>query len=132
MSYMLDTNICIFAIKKNEKVLSSIKLYKNKGFFISAITLSELEHGVCNSSCYEKNRMALLNFLSIINVLPYDVKAAIEYGRLRTYLQKKGCLIGNMDMLIASHAKSANMTLVANNTKEFDRIQGLAVEDWTL
>ncbi|MCL2874144.1 MAG: type II toxin-antitoxin system VapC family toxin [Defluviitaleaceae bacterium] len=77
MSYMLDTNICIFTIKKNGNVLSSIKVHKNKGLFISAITLSELEHGICNNTFQEKNRMALINFLSLINVpLQYNVQHA--------------------------------------------------------
>jgi tRNA(fMet)-specific endonuclease VapC len=64
-------------------------------------------------------------------VLPYDDRAAKEYGILRTDLQKRGCLIGNMDMLIAAHAKSLDMTVVTNNTREFERVQGLAVEDWS-
>jgi tRNA(fMet)-specific endonuclease VapC len=128
---MLDTNICVFAIKKNSQVLSAIKSNRDKGIFISVITLSELEHGVCNSLYQEKNRLALVNFLSILSVLPFDSKAAMEYGILRADLQKRKCLIGNMDMLIAAHAKSANMTLVTNNTKEFNRVQGLTIEDWS-
>ena len=132
MSYVLDTNICVFAIKKNPHVLAALKKHREKGLYISAITLSELEHGVCNSQYQEKNRIALIGFLSIMMVLPYDDKAAQEYGKLRADLQKRGCLIGNMDMLIAAHVKSLNMTLVTNNTKEFSRIQGLSIEDWVI
>ena len=131
MNYMLDTNICVFAIKKNLNVLSAIKDKKENGLYISAITLSELEHSACNSSYPEKNRIALMNFLSLMTSLSYDGKAAQEYGKLRTNLQKQGRLIGNMDMLIAAHAKSVNMTLVTNNTREFERVKGLAIEDWT-
>ena len=130
MSYMLDTNICSFAIKKNKSVLSAIKSKKDVGLFISSITLSELEHGICNSQYQEKNRIALTSFLSIISVLSYDEKAAKEYGIIRTDLQKSGCLIGNMDMLIAAHAKSVDMTLVTNNTREFNRVKKLMIEDW--
>jgi tRNA(fMet)-specific endonuclease VapC len=130
MSYLLDTNICVFAIKKNAGVLSALKKHKDKGLYISAITLSELEHGVCNSLYQEKNRIALTNFLSLITLLAYDDMAAHEYGKIRADLQKRGCIIGNMDMLIAAHAKSVNMTLVTNNTKEFARIHGLTIEDW--
>ena len=131
MSYMLDTNICSFAIKKNENVLSAIKSKKDNGLFISSITLSELEHGICNRLYQEKNRIALTSFLSIISVLSYDEKAAKEYGIIRTDLQKRGCLIGNMDMLIAAHAKSVDMILVTNNTREFNRVEKLKIEDWT-
>ena len=109
-----------------------MKAHKNHGLFISAITLSELEHGVCNSAHQEKNRTALTNFLSILNILAYDEKAAQEYGEIRTYLQKNGNLIGNMDMLIAAHAKSLNMIIVTNNTREFERVPDLKIEDWSL
>jgi len=132
MSYMLDTNTVVFAIKNNINVISAIKTHKNQGLFISAITLSELEHGVCNSLHQEKNRTALTNFLSILNTLPYDEKAAQEYGEIRTCLQKNGNLIGNMDMLIAAHAKSLSMTLVTNNTREFGRVNDLKIQDWSL
>ena len=131
MSYMLDTNICSFAIKKNENVLSAMKSKKDSGLFISSITLSELEHGICNSLYQEKNRIALTCFLSVISVLSYDEKAAKEYGIIRTDLQKRGCLIGNIDMLIAAHAKSVDMILVTNNTREFNRVEKLNIEDWT-
>jgi tRNA(fMet)-specific endonuclease VapC len=132
MKYMLDTNMCVFAIKKNAHVLAAIKAHKDSGLFISAITLSELEHGICNSHYHEKNRLALTNFLLIITPLAYDDKAAQEYGKIRADLQKQGLLIGNMDMLIAAHAKSIAMTLVTNNTREFTRVRGLTIEDWSV
>jgi len=130
MKYMLDTNICILAIKKNTNVLMRLKQHKE--LFMSAITLSELEHGVYYSNILyrQKNRIALINFLSIITILPYDDMAAQEYGKLRADLQKRRCLIGNMDMLIAAHALSKNMILATNNTREFARVQGLSIEDW--
>jgi len=129
---MLDTNICVFAIKKQPNVLSAIKTHKSSGLCISAITLSELQHGVYNSYYPEKNNIALTNFLTLINVLPYDENAAREYGKLKATLQKNGCLIGNMGMLIAAHAKSVNIMLVTNNTSEFKRIYGLNIVDWTI
>ena len=130
MNYMLDTNICILAIKRNFSVLMQIKQHRD--LFISAITLSELEHGVYNSNILyqQRNRIALISFLSILTVLPYDGMAAQEYGKLRADLQKRKCLIGNMDMLIAAHALSAGMILATNNTGEFARVQGLSIEDW--
>jgi tRNA(fMet)-specific endonuclease VapC len=128
---MLDTNICIYIIKKrHESVLRQLKKKKGKGLFISAITLSELEFGIENSGQKEKNRIALMEFLTIIGIKHFDENAAKEYGIIRKHLKDKNCLIGPMDMLIGAHAKSENMILVTNNTGEFVRINGLKVENW--
>jgi len=131
MSYMLDTNICVFAIKKNENVLFNILSNKDKGICISTITLSELEYGVFNSLQQTKNQNALTDFLTIVDVIPYGEMAAQEYGILRAELKKRGSPIGNMDMLIAAHAIAAGKTLVTNNTREFERVHGLVLEDWS-
>jgi tRNA(fMet)-specific endonuclease VapC len=98
--------------------------------FISAITLSELEFGIENSGQKEKSRIALMEFLTIIDIKRFDENAAKEYGIIRKDLKDKNCLIGPMDMLIGAHAKSENMILVTNNTREFVRINGLKVENW--
>ena len=74
--------------------------------------------------------MALLLFLSEITILPYDAKAAEEYGKIRASLELSGTPIGPMDMLIASHAKAAGAAVVTNNLKEFRRIPALQIEDW--
>ena len=129
--YLLDTNICIYIIKaKPIGVLNQLRKKHKKGLAISTITLAELEHGVCNSSRPEQNAIALSGFLSIIEVLPFDTKAAQVYGKIRTDLQKAGRIIGPLDMLIAAHAISDNLTLVTNNTKEFIRIKDIKVENW--
>ena len=129
--YMLDTNICIYAIKnKPEQVLAHIKETMQNGLCISSITLAELEHGVAKSSYPEKNRAALTRFLSILEILPFDAIAAREYGRICAYLQKQGKPIGTMDMLIAGHARSKNCILVTNNIREFERVDGLTIENW--
>ena len=131
MRYMLDTNICIYAIKnKPEKVLKTLKEKMNDGICISAITLAELAHGVEKSAARDKNRAALLRFLSILTVLPFDDLAAAEYGEVCADLQRKGTPIGTMDMLIAAHAKTEGLILVTNNTREFERVQGLTLENW--
>ncbi|MCL2654426.1 MAG: type II toxin-antitoxin system VapC family toxin [Coriobacteriia bacterium] len=130
MSYMLDTDTCIFAIKKNERVLAAIKAHQDGGLCISDITLSELEYGVCHSQHQAQNRIALTQFLSIIAPLPYEEKAAFEYGVLRADLSRRGCVIGNMNMLIAAHALAAGMTLVTNNTQELARIKRLRLTNW--
>ena len=131
MKYMLDTNICIYAIKnKPEKVLNTLKEKLNDGICISAITLAELAHGVEKSAARDKNRAALLRFLSILTVLPFDDLAAAEYGAVCADLQRKGTPIGTMDMLIAAHAKTEGLILVTNNTREFERVEGLTLENW--
>ena len=131
MKYMLDTNICIYAIKnKPEKVLNTLKEKLNDGICISAITLAELAHGVEKSAARDKNRAALLRFLSILTVLPFDDLAAAEYGEVCADLQRKGTPIGTMDMLIAAHAKTEGLILVTNNTREFERVDGLNLENW--
>ncbi|MBQ6986928.1 MAG: type II toxin-antitoxin system VapC family toxin [Oscillibacter sp.] len=133
MSYMLDTNICIYAIKKRPpEVLRRLKDNMEHGLFVSAITLGELRHGVENSASPAKNGRALLQFLTILEVLPFDAAAAMEYGKVRAFLQKQGTPIGPLDTLIAAHAKAEGMTLVTNNVREFERVPGLQIENWVL
>jgi len=129
--YILDTNICIYIIKRKfESILEKIKENRLLGISISSITLSELEYGVANSMYPEKNSIALLEFLSEINIMPYDELAAKEYGIIKTDLKRRNCIIGPLDTLIAAHARSLNSTLVTNNIREFSRVQGLKLENW--
>jgi tRNA(fMet)-specific endonuclease VapC len=128
---MLDTNICIYVIKKKSlNVLEHIRKGKENGLCISAITLAELEFGIENSLYKEKNIVALLEFLTIITIKSFDERAAREYGIIKKDLKDNHCLIGPFDMLIGAHAKSLNMILVTNNEKEFKRIKGLKTENW--
>lgn len=132
MKYMLDTNICIYAIKhKPDTVISKFLSHDPEELCISAITYAELMHGVEKSIAVERNRIAMSLFLSPITILQFDERAAEEYGRIKAELEKKGTPIGPMDTLIASHAKSRGLIIVTNNTREFNRVVGLTVEDWT-
>jgi tRNA(fMet)-specific endonuclease VapC len=128
MKYMLDTNMCIFIMKKNENVLKRFCLEHD--VCISVITLSELEYGVEKSAAIARNRENLFAFLTLVDILPFDTSAAVCFGQIRTDLEKKGTPIGSFDLLIAAHAKSEGLTLVTNNTREFQRVDGLALEDW--
>lgn len=130
MKYMLDTNMCIYAQKNNPNVIAQIKNNFSQGLAISSITLAELEYGVQASTNIEKNTISLMKFLSIVDVLPFDSGAAIEYGKICADLRKKGTPIGTMDMLISAHAKSENLIVVTHNTREFERVEGLQLEDW--
>ena len=112
---------------------SVVKKYKKnikKGIAISSITVSELYFGVYNSANPLKNGENLAKFLMGVEILDYDSKASMEYGRLRAILWKKGKPIGPLDMLIAAHAKAENLILVTNNVREFKRIDELFIEDW--
>jgi tRNA(fMet)-specific endonuclease VapC len=132
MRYLLDTNICIYLIKeKTEFMLHKLNKALVSGVGISSITLSELEYSVQKSSRVEQNALNLLRFLAIFEILPYSDEAAREYGLIRVALEKKGQPIGGMDMLIGAHAKSVGAILVTNNEREFRKIDGLQVENWT-
>lgn len=132
MRYMLDTNICIYLIKKKPiKVLKKLQTFDVADIAISSITLSELEYGIAKSDLRVQNRDALNKFLTPLEIIPYDDKAAVHYGDIRTYLEKKGYVISAMDMLIGAHARSIPVTLVTNNLREFKRIPQLRVENWT-
>ena len=131
MTYMLDTNICIYAMKNHPpQVEARIKEHIDSGLCISAIILAELEHGVQKSQRVAKNMEALLKFLTILEVLPFDDSAAVEYGKIQAHLQEKGTPIGTADALIAGHARAEGLTLVTNNLREFARVPGLQVENW--
>ena len=132
MKYLLDTNMCIYAQKQEPSVLSKIRENYKDGIAISSITLAELEYGVQASASRERNTVALLKFLAIADVLPFDSKAAAEYGKIRADLRKKGSPIGIMDMLIAAHGKAEKLIVVTHNTREFERVEALRLEDWYL
>ena len=131
MKYMLDTNICIYAIKhKPQKVFEQLQRTDPEDVCISSVTYAELVHGVEKSNAVEKNRFALALLLSKIEILSFDVNAANEYGKIRADLERKGTPIGTLDMMIAGHAKSVDCIVVTNNVKEFCRIENLEIVNW--
>ena len=130
--YMLDTNICIYVIrKKPSRLIQHFQNLRISDVGISSITFSELEYGVAKSQRSQQNKMALMEFLAPIEILPYDDMAAIQYGEIRASLERQGTPIGSLDMLIAAHALSIHSILVTNNESEFRRVPGLMVENWT-
>lgn len=131
MKYMLDTNICIYVIKKRPpEVIGRFLAQEASDICISVITYAELMHGVYKSQKPEQNRIALMLFLSSVQTVDLDFKAAEEYGRIKACLEQNGTPIGPMDTLIAAHAKSLGLTVVTNNEKEFRRVEGLKTENW--
>lgn len=131
MQYMLDTNVCIYIIKrKPADVLKRFKQTDISKISISSITLSELFYGVSKSSKPEQNFMALTQFVAPLEILSFGGEASQFYGDLRAYLEKQGTPIGSLDMLIAAHALSLASTLVTNNEKEFNRVPNLNIDNW--
>jgi len=118
-------------MKGHKSVVEHYKSRRHLGIAISSITTAELYFGVYNSSDPKKNGANLTNFFMGIKSLSFDDIAALEYGRIRAVLRKRGTPISQMDMLIAAYAKSHDLTVVTNNIREFERIDGLLIEDWT-
>ena len=96
----------------------------------STITVSELMYGAFKSEQTAKNLKAIESFLMPFDIVDYDFTASVEYGKIRANLEKKGQIIGNMDMQIAGHALALDVILVTNNTKEFERVEGLELDNW--
>ena len=131
MTLMLDTNVCIYLIKERPaSVLERFASHPVGDIGMSVITLAELEYGVAKSSRPARNREALEQFVSPLEVAAFDRPATAAYGTLRTTLEKKGQPIGSLDLLIAAHALSLDVRLVTHNVKGFGKVPGLQIEDW--
>lgn len=132
MLYMLDTNICIYLMKKKSLALFEfLENLQQKGkIAISSIVLSELQFGVANSTAKEKNQNNLDQLLGMLQICSYGENCAFYYGEIRAELKKQGCIIGSSDLFIASHAVAENAFLVTNNIKEFSRIKILKTIHW--
>ena len=131
MYYLLDTNICIYLIKKRPpKVLKRFREHLPQDVGISTITLFELQYGVEKSQYRQRSEDALAKFILPLNLIDLDRSAAEEAAVIRAQLEKKGQSIGPYDLLIAGLARSRDLTLITNNTREFERIVGLRIENW--
>nr|WP_122951260.1 type II toxin-antitoxin system VapC family toxin [Bathymodiolus thermophilus thioautotrophic gill symbiont] len=133
MIYMLDTNIISYLIKSHDEML--VRKFEVVSQYdlvvISSISVAELRYGVKKKQ--SKNLETVVNnFLHPLEQKDFDESSAIIYGDIRVDLEKRGRVIGALDMLIAAHAKSLGATIVTNNTKEFDRVVGLKVENWVV
>lgn len=132
MIYMLDTNICIYVINSRPAiVLERFRLERIGDIVISSVTAAELAFGVAKSGS-ARNRQALEMFLSTLEILPFDESTIWHYGDLRTNLERLGQPIGTLDTMIAAHALAIGTILVTNNTREFERVPGLRLENWAM
>ena len=131
MHYLLDTDICIYLIKKRPpEVLEQFRQHSPQDVATSIITLFELEYGVEKSQNPQRSKDALSKFFLPLNLINLDRSSAIEAAIIRAQLEKKGMPIGPYDLLIAGLARSRDMTLVTNNIKEFERVGSLHLENW--
>jgi len=131
--YMLDTDACIALIKNRPvSMRSRLSLLTSEEVGISSIVAAELWFGVANSQKKKKNESALKDFLEFVTLLDWPGEASHLYGQIRAQLQKLGTPIGAMDLLIASHALFIDTVLVTNNTREFERVSDLKIENWLL
>tara|TARA_R110002073_G_scaffold281518_1_gene445759 strand:+ start:1845 stop:2249 length:405 start_codon:yes stop_codon:yes gene_type:complete len=131
LRYLLDTNICIYLAKNRPPLLQERVTAHSSGLAISSIVLSELRYGADKSARPEKNHSVVDALVARLQVLDFDSKAADHYGQIRAELEREGTPIGPYDFLIAAHARAEGLVLVTNNVREFDRVSGLRVEDWT-
>lgn len=131
MKYLLDTDICIYLIrKKPPEVLQKFRGYSVGELGLSSITVAELQYGVQKSQYPDQNQQALEQFLLPLVMVDFDHRAVMVYGKIRSTLEKQGTPIGSLDMLIAAQASSLNVALVTNNTREFSRVPDLKVVNW--
>jgi len=131
MRYMLDTNICISIIKdRPPEVMKSLRRVPVGEIGVSGIVVAELWYGVFKSTKKKENSAAIEDFLRYVAVMDWPSSAAVEYGKIRFHLQKKGLMIGAMDLLIAAHAVTLDSVLVTDNVSEFKRVPRLKVENW--
>ncbi|WP_243020554.1 type II toxin-antitoxin system tRNA(fMet)-specific endonuclease VapC [Simplicispira sedimenti] len=130
LRYLLDTNIVIYVLKRRPIEVLSLFNENASRMAISAITLSELFHGAEKSTRVSNNLVAIEDFCSRLEVLPYGAKAAQHYGAIRAGLEKTGQPIGVNNLHIAAHARSEGLIVVTNNVGEFARVPALQVENW--
>jgi len=131
IKYLIDTNICIYIMNKRPiGIIHKFKQFDVGEIGVSTITVSELQYGVAKSKNRRLNELRVEEFLSPLEILPYDETATMIYGDIRLQLEKSGEPIGPLDLLIAAQALSRDLVLITNNEKEFNRVHNLKVENW--
>ena len=131
LRYMLDTDICIYALRHQFPTLQDMFNRRAEQLAVSPVVLGELYFGVEKSARPDDNLKVLESFAARLEVLPFDAAAAAHSGQIRASLHRAGQPIGPYDLMIAGHARSLGLVLVTHNTREFGRVPGLLVEDWS-
>ncbi|MDO4232727.1 MAG: type II toxin-antitoxin system VapC family toxin [Lautropia sp.] len=130
MSWLLDTNIIIAISRQNPLLLPRLTSIRSDQILISAVVQAEIEYGIAKSERRDFNRRVFDAITRNFPFHPFDRRASSAFGEIRADLERRGCIIGPYDMMIAAHALSLNATLVTDNMREFQRVNGLRVENW--
>jgi tRNA(fMet)-specific endonuclease VapC len=131
MQYLLDTDICIYLLKrKPPQVISRFRQQAAGSVGVSTVTVAELHYGAVKSQQPERNLQALENFLLPLEICAFDLAASASYGQVRAELERAGNPIGPLDTMIAGHALSLSVILVTNNVSEFQKVAGLQIDNW--
>lgn len=130
LTYMLDTNICIYVMKTYPPSVRDRFNALAEQLCISSITLGELHYGAEKSARRVENLTVIAHFTARLEVLPFGDRAAAHYGQVRAELERAGTPCGPHDMQIGGHARSEGLIVVTNNLREFARMPGLRVENW--
>jgi tRNA(fMet)-specific endonuclease VapC len=131
MSYFLDTNTCIYFLKKrNQDFLAKFNSINANDIKIPAIVVAELYYGALKSTKIDENIASISKFIALYDVVSFDKKYAEIYGEIRKKMESVGNIIGGNDLLIASTVLASGGILVTHNTKEFNRVENLILEDW--
>lgn len=131
MKFLLDTDTCIYALKQNESVLKRLLAQSPEDVAVSVITEAELRTGAAKSSSPGKTLRLVENFLRPLSILEFTSDDAASYAQIRAKLERAGTPIGPLDTLIAAQAITRKLVLVSNNEREFGRVAGLHIQDWT-
>jgi len=131
MTYVLDTNSCIAALRDHPAVLSRLLDTPPDLVAVSVMTAAELWFGALKSDHPARSRATADAFLAPFRRLPFDEPSAERYAATRRHLESRGTPIGERDLIIAATALAHELTVVTNNTREFGRVPGLRVEDWS-
>ena len=127
--YLLDTNICIALLNENRQAVKKFNRYFSQ-CYLSTIIVAELYKGVYYSQHLVKNLDTLQQFIELLRIEPFDLDAAVEFGKIQSELKKIGKPTGELDALIAAVARSRNDILITNNIKDFANIPNLQLENW--
>ena len=130
MIYLLDTNVCIAAMRGNSKVMQRLAARSPEDCAVSMVSVFELFAGVFRCNDPEGERKKVSNFLKPFHLLPFDWDSALKTAEIRFQLEKAGNRIGPYDLQLSGQALSLDLTLVTHNTREFKRVTGLRFEDW--
>lgn len=130
MKFLLDTDTCIYAIKKHDAVVEAMRGANPGDIAVSVVTEAELRTGAAKSSAPMKNLHVLEGFLAPLTILDFTSQDTVVYAQVRAKLERAGTPIGPLDTIIAAQAVARDMTLVTNNEREFRRVSGLRVENW--